>query len=169
MVAKGTPVITQLEGVIRQECALYEEYLSLLAAEEEVVVNVSPDKILSIAHRREALHDKLQDAQAKRKNLLKSFPEGDTIKLSEIIARHCHPDDAKRIIPLVRKLKAAIAAVQQKGREANQVVDFSLRMVGGCLSLLHSGTQNVTRVYGRKGAIKESYNPGKAGSTLKQA
>lgn len=169
MVSKGNPIFIQLEGVLKQECALYEEYLSLLAAEEEVVVNVSPEKIVSIAEKREALHERLSDAEERRKNLLKSFPEGDSIKLSEIIARHCHPDDAKRIVPFVKKLKAAIAAVQQKGREANQVVDFSLRMVGGCMSLLHSGTQNVTRVYGRKGSMKESYTPGKVNSTLKQA
>ncbi len=103
--------------------------------------------------------------------LLKNFPEGSKIKISEIIARYCDKSEAARISPVVKKLKSLVEQTRKQGQELTQVLSFSQRLVGGMVSLLSSASQSVTKLYNRRGSVSETYQPssGSGQGSIKEA
>lgn len=163
-------VLRALESVLKQECKLYKQYSAILDEERVALVKMKSDRVLELSSRRAELAAMMEEAGAKRAELLRHFPEGDSIKLSEIIARHCDPDDAKRILPLARELKALAAATKKRAAEFKQITSFALDMVNGSLSIIWSARNGVSKLYTRSGAVEEkNLPPARAMTTLKEA
>lgn len=169
-ITRGGPVLRQLENVLSQECNLYSRYIEILDEENAVLRSFTPEKMDEVVKKREKLTSALEDASSQRKALLARFPEGDKVKLSHIIAKYCHPDDVKRVMPLVLKLKELIELSRSRTLAHQQSVSFSTQMVNGLISILWSAGQQVSKLYGRTGKVEEKMQPptAKAQSTLKK-
>ena len=156
-----------LQRLLETECALHAEYIALLEKEQKALTHFKAEEVAALAAQREKLADRLDAIQAKRREFMQQFPDAEHAKLSELIVKHCHPEDAKRLSPLVRRLKKLITRSRALGSELGQVANFSLNLIEGTLSILWSATQNITRSYSRKGVMKETYQSLKSG-LLKQ-
>lgn len=148
-----------LHGLIRHECDLHREYLSVLASEREALTHFQQDEIVSLSSKRETLYESMRAAHERRLELMREFPGGEEMRLSQFIVKFCRPTDARVLAPLVAELKSLVKRCRTDGHEFNQIADFGLKMVGGTLSILWSATQDVSRSYSRQGKLKEFYHP----------
>jgi hypothetical protein len=148
-----------LHGLLKKECALHRDYLAVLAEERDAITHFNEEQILTLSAKREKLYVAMRDAHERRRELMREFPSGDDMRLSQFIVRYCRPSDARVLAPLVAELKALIKRSHVEGAEFNQIADFGLKIVGGTLSILWSATQDVTRSYSRKGKLREYYHP----------
>jgi hypothetical protein len=159
--------LASLQRLLEQECSVHAEYISLLEKEQKAMTAFKADEVTQLAAKREKLAEQMQSIEEKRKEFMKRFPDAENAKLSELIVKHCHPEDARKLSPLVSKLKKLITQSRGVGSELRQVANFSLNLIDGTLSIIWSATQNVTRAYSKKGVLKETYQSIKAG-LLKQ-
>jgi len=164
-------LFNNLEKLLLQECSVYEKYLKLLKGERTAVVKMKVDAITNSSWERSELNDQLEELTKRRKEILSAFPEGDKVKISEIIARHGGKAEAQRLSPIVIKLRKLVEETRGEGQELTQVLSFSQRLVGGMISIFSSASQSVTKLYTRKGNVSENYQPSpdRAQNPLKQA
>jgi hypothetical protein len=163
--------VKKLERILAEECALYREYLAVLTKERECVLALRASEVTALCGRRTELVEQLADLRDERTDAVESvFPE-DSRKLSEIIESECTPADKKKLLTLISTIKTSVALVEEKSREFNHVLNFTLGLVNGELSLLWSASQSVTRVYDSFGSLHEAAQPTapRAGSLLGQA
>jgi hypothetical protein len=163
--------VKALERLLEQELASYSEYLALLAQEQVSVVGLKADKVTALSQRRDDVVQRISDLRNQRLALVAEASGGQEQRLSELIRVACVPADAKRLDKLVTQIKAILAVVESKSREFNQVLNFSLGLVNGEISLLWSASQSVTRVYNAFGAVNEAVQPNapRVGSLLGEA
>jgi flagellar biosynthesis/type III secretory pathway chaperone len=164
-------IVKQLERKLEQELALYNEYLSILAQEQNFVVSLKADKVASLSQRRGEIIEQLEALRDNRTSMIDEIAGREGVKLSEFIEESCIPADRKKLLALVGKIKAALQEVENSSREFNQILNFSLGLVNGEISLLWSASQSVSRVYNSFGAVHEAVQPGapRAGSLLGEA
>ena len=155
--SRDSAFVNALSALLNEECALHERYLEVLSSEQDAVSGIRSEEVAALTLEREALVRAIQDINDRRIEFLRRFPESEGKKLSELLARHCHPEDLRQLNPLVKKLKLLLERSRRAGREMGQITDFALRMVNGTMSILWSATQNVTRSYTKSGVAKESY------------
>ncbi len=156
---------------MEQELASYSEYLALLAQEQVSVVGLKAEQVSALSERRAEVVQRISELRDKRLALVAEVSRGEEQRLSEIIRVACAPADANRLDKLIKQIKAILAVVESKSREFNQVLNFSLGLVNGEISLLWSASQSVTRVYNAFGTVNESVQPKapRAGSLLGEA
>jgi hypothetical protein len=152
-------ILKDIEIIIQDECKIIGEYLSLLSAEQEHVIKLKSDQVASFADRRAAMTDTLAKLRAMRDDLVRQINGNTRTTLTELITTQGSAFDKKRFLPLIEKLKKRLAAFENKNQEFSQVIDFTLGLVNGSLSILWSATQTVTRCYNAFGAITESFQP----------
>jgi hypothetical protein len=163
--------IRSLEKILSEELAQCDLYLALLFEEQRSVVALKPDQVTDLGAKREAAVENLSRLRDQRIQLVASITGKESIKVSDLVLNHCSPSDKKRLLPLVQKLKQKISHVEEKSREFNQVLNFSLGLVNGSMSILWSATQSVTKGYNAFGAVTEGIQPTapRAGSSLGRA
>ena len=159
MTTRDQNLVNELERVLKRECAVYERYLQLLEEERAWVTKFNLEKINVLNSRRNDLVAEMKELEERRLALMSRFPEYENRKLSDLIKLHCHPADAKRLLPLAAALKELVRRVQRFGGEFNQVVNFSLNMVNSSISLIWSATQNVFECYTARGQRRELFHP----------
>lgn len=157
--------VKDLSQVLELECALYAAYLEVIEREKIAVTKFNADQVAEFTEQRLEITERIRDAKDRRFAVLDALPEGRKEKLSVLIGRCLHADDARKLTPLVGRLKDAVAAARQKSMEFNQIANFSLGIVNGSISILSSATQNVVRSYNPMGLLRESYNPAAGRST----
>jgi hypothetical protein len=164
-------IVKQLERKLEQELALYIEYLAVLAQEQNFVISLKADKVSTLSQRRGEIIDQLQVFRDDRTAMIDELAGQEGVKLSEFIEERCLPADRKKLLAIVSKIKTALQQVDQRNREFNQILNFSLGLVNGEISLLWSASQSVSRVYNSFGAVQEAVQPGapRAGSLLGEA
>jgi len=93
------------------------------------------------------------------------------MRVTDMVNQGCAPSDRKRLLALTHKVKAHLAVVDKHTKELNQILNFSLGLVNGEISLLWSATQPVSRTYNAHGGMTEGVQPGpvRAGSSLGKA
>lgn len=163
--------VKNLERILEQELACYSEYLALLAEEQANVVKLRAEQVALLSERRSEVVGRIGQLRNERLELVASVSLDEERRLSDIIRAACTPTDAKRLEKLVTQIKAVITIVESKSREFNQVLNFSLGLVNGEISLLWSASQSVTRVYNAFGSVNEASQPSapRAGSLLGEA
>lgn len=164
-------VVKKLERILEEEVSLYVEYLALLAQERACVIALKAEAVSQLSMRRSLIVDRLSNLKDERTDLLDHETQGEAKKLSEIVEERCHPADKKRLLTLISKMRDCLHLVEERSREFSQVVNFSLGLVNGEISLLWSASQPVTRVYNAFGAMNEASQPTapRAGSLLGEA
>lgn len=164
-------VVRSLERILNEELAQCDLYIGLLFEEQKSVVALKPDQVNELGLKRAAAVDNLSKLRDQRVKLIATITGSESVKVSDLIQSHCSPSDKKRLLPLVQKLKQRITHVEDKSREFNQVVNFSLGLVNGSLSILWSATQSVTKGYNAFGTVTESIQPTapRIGSSLGRA
>lgn len=163
--------VKTLERVLEQELACYSEYLALLAQEQVSVVGLRAEQVVALSQRRAEVVQRIGELRDQRLGLVATVADSEERRLSDIIREACPPADAKRLDKLVTQIKAIVAVVESKSREFNQVLNFSLGLVNGEISLLWSASQSVARVYNAFGAVHEAVQPSapRSGSLLGEA
>lgn len=168
---KNPTFVKELAKILEYECGLYAAYVKTLANEKEAITKFNAENVSALTEQRLLLTEQIKAAKEQRFMVLDALPEGRKEKLSNLLQKYAHIEDAKRLMPLVQKLKVLVVEARQKSMEFNQIANFSLGIVNGSLSILWSATQNVVRSYDTLGSLKESYNPstGRAAGVLRSA
>lgn len=162
-----------LEKLLEQELVLYEQYVAVLKKEQDCIVRLKSDEVSQYSEKRHEITDKLGELKDRRLELTASFSDeyDEPIRLSEIVEIMEEPRDKHMLESLIQKIKDAVACVERATSEFSQVLQFSLGMVNGEISLLWSASQNVNRVYNSFGTVQEAVEPSapRTGSLLGQA
>ena len=163
--------VRRLERKLEQELALYTEYLAVLAQEKNFVISLKADKVSALSQRRGELISTLEALRDDRTSMVDEIAGREGARLSEFIEERCLPADRKKLLGLVSKIKIALEQVDLRSREFNQILNFSLGLVNGEISLLWSASQSVSRVYNSFGSVQEAVQPGapRVGSLLGEA
>jgi hypothetical protein len=171
VIKRDPQLVRYLSSSLQHELKLHQRYQHLLEAEREAVTKSEIPAMERFSRERHELHQAIQAAAAKRRDYMANLPEGQTLRLSQWIERHCHPLDSRALMPLVVELRTIIGACRRAASELSQLTRLSLDMVNGSLSILWNATQNVFRSYTASGSMKESFHPANARAerVLKQA
>jgi flagellar biosynthesis/type III secretory pathway chaperone len=164
-------VLKTMETTLDEELRYYHEYLRILDQEQERVVTLKTDELVEFSAARSKLIDRLSQLRDARVALVASLVGNDSTKLSEFVEALAPSTDKTRLSAYVEKIKAAVAAVDRKTKEFTQVLNYSLGLVNGEISLLWSASQTVSRVYNAFGSVVEGAQPApqRSGSRLGEA
>lgn len=163
--------VKTLERLLEQELACYSKYIALLAQEQEGVVGLKAEKVSALSQQRSEVVTRIGELRDQRLRIVSELTDDEDIRLSEVIRIACTPTDAQRLERLITQIKAILVVVESKNREFNQVVNFSLGLINGEISLLWSASQSVARVYNAFGSVNEARQPNtpRPGSLLGEA
>jgi len=151
--------VRALEKVVTDEVAACEEYLRLVNDEQNLLIKFDHDGVSTTARLREKIAERMATLRDKRVDLVSMIAGDRSTSLTQLIEHGCNPADKKKLLALVHKLRTKVDQVEQKSREFAQVVDFSLGLVNGSISILWSATQNVTRCYNAFGGMTQAFQP----------
>jgi hypothetical protein len=170
-IPKNSRLILELERALRSEIELQRKYAEILRQEREHITQLQADQVEKLVAEREILADRMREANDRRLELMRMFPDHEGKRLTELVRLYCHPQDARRLLPLAEELRGVLLQTKSLGQEFRQVTSFSLNLINGALSILWSATQHVTRSYTPTGAIKESSHSAgtRLSGVLKQA
>ena len=163
--------IKALEKFLAEEVVLCDEYLKILTQEQSAVVKLDSATVTVLGEKRSEIVERLTRLREDRALLVERVTGDEFTRVSDLIAQGCGPADKKRLLALAQKVKARLAIVDKQTREFSQIVNFSLGLVNGEISLLWSATQPVSRTYNARGGLSEGVKPGpvRAGSSLGKA
>jgi hypothetical protein len=155
-------VLKALETALDEELRQYHDYLQILDQEQELV---------EFSATRSRIIDRLSQLRDVRVAIVTSVVGNDSTKLSEFVEGLPASADKNRLSTYVEKIKNAVAAVDTKTKEFTQVLNYSLGLVNGEISLLWSASQTVSRVYNAFGSVIEGAQPApqRVGSLLGEA
>ena len=160
-----------LEKLLVEEIALCDEYLKIIVQEQAAVVKLDSANVTLLGEQRAVVVEKLSQLREERALLVERVTGDEFTRVSEMVAQGCGSADKKRLLGLAHKVKARLAVVDKKTREFGQVLNFSLGLVNGEISLLWSATQPVSRTYNAHGGVVEGVQPGppRTGTSLGKA
>lgn len=163
--------IRTLEKLLTEELAQCDRYLQIVRQEQEAVVKLQAEQVSALSTQRVYVIDTLAALRSDRNKLVSLISGSEGAKASDLIESACGPSDRKRLLAIIQKIKVRIKQIEDSSREFSQVVNFSLGLVNGSMSLLWSATQPVSKVYSAFGAMKQSAQPAahRSGSLLGQA
>lgn len=156
--------IRAIEKYLADEIALCDEYIKVIQQEQSAVVKLDASTVTLLGEQRALIVEKLSRIRDDRALLVERITGDETTRVSDLVAQRCGPSDRKRLLALAEKVKIRIARVDRMTQEFNQILNFSLGLVNGEISLLWSATQPVTRVYNAYGGLTEGVQPGPARS-----
>ncbi len=164
-------VLKALETALDEELRQYHDYLQILDQEQERVVTLKTDELVEFSATRSRIIDRLSQLRDIRVAIVTSVVGNDSTKLSEFVEGLPASADKNRLSTYVEKIKNAVAAVDTKTKEFTQVLNYSLGLVNGEISLLWSASQTVSRVYNAFGSVIEGAQPApqRVGSLLGEA
>jgi hypothetical protein len=164
-------VVKKVERILEDEYALYVEYLAVLSQEQSSVIALKAEQVSALSTRRAEIINRLSALRDERTVLIEEGNDGEPRRLSEVIEQSCPQPERKKLLALISKIKISLRKVEEKSKEFNQVLGFTLGLVNGEISLLWSASQSVTRVYDSFGSLHEARQPSapRAGSLLGQA
>lgn len=144
---------------LTKECALYEKYLIALEKQREALTKFETDKIDALNHKRAKLIQEMKEYEKKRLELVSELPKSKERRLVDLIREHFSGKEGIELQKLAHSLRELVQTSRAMSQEFGLANQFALNMVNGSISLIWQATQNVSRQYGRKGALSESYNP----------
>ena len=162
----------ELSEILREESRAYEEFLGLLQKEREALKCLKSEEVEVLARKREVVSNQMRSMREKRVKALSESGLSTTEKLSDVVKSKFLLSDQKILAPLIVKLRSLVEKVRIESKEFNQVVQFSMDLVNGSISILWSASHTVNRSYGRQGLINQAFqpmNPSGSGSSLREA
>ena len=163
--------VKSLEKFLVDEVSLCDEYLKIIKEEQAAVVKLDAEKVTLLGEARSFVVDKLTRLREDRALFVERMTGDEFTRVTQVINQGCGPSDKKRLIALTQKVKARLVAFDKCTKEFNQVLNFSLGLVNGEMSLLWSATQPISRTYNAHGGLTEGVQPGpvRTGSSLGKA
>jgi hypothetical protein len=164
-------LIRNLEIVLEKELGQYQDYLSLLEREQECVIRLRSEEVTALSAQRGQVVDNLAKLREQRIQALSAITGTETSRVSEFVPTIAIAADRKRLSGLLKNIKDTIALVDARSKEFSHVLNFSLGLVNGEISILWSASQAVSRVYNSFGTMTEGAQPTapRAGSLLGEA
>ncbi len=151
--------VAKLERMLGAECLIYKRYLAVLKEERRFIIKFDSEKITALCSERGRLCDEMQAALNERTALIKSFVGHSRGRLSDHILQLFKQEDAQRLMPKVEELRKLVEQCHAGSKEFKQVIEFSLKLVSGLVSIIWSATQNLVKSYTQSGTMRESYHP----------
>jgi hypothetical protein len=151
--------VRALEKVLVDEVGACEEYLQLVAREQAHIVKFEHESVGLLAEKRAIVSERMAMLRDKRLEIVATIGGDKSLTVTQLVTQGCVPADKKRLLALVQKLRAKVDQVEDKSREFTQVVDFTLGLVNGSISILWSATQNVNKCYNAFGGLTQSFQP----------
>ncbi|MEY4669105.1 MAG: hypothetical protein RL518_1804 [Pseudomonadota bacterium] len=163
--------VKALEKFLIEEISLCDEYLTIIKEEQAAVVKLDSEKVTLLGDKRGVVVEKLTRIREDRALLIERITGDEFARVTDVVNQGCGPSDKKRLLGLAQKVKSRLAVVDKHTKELNQVLNFSLGLINGEISLLWSATQPVSRTYNAHGGLTEGVQPGptRAGSSLGKA
>jgi hypothetical protein len=163
--------VKALEQFLNDEVSLCDEYLVIIQQEQAAVVKLQSDTVTLLGEKRGVVVDKLTRVREERALLVERITGDEFTRVTDMVLQGCGAGDKKRLLALTNKVKARLAMVDKSTKEFNQILNFSLGLVNGEISLLWSATQPVSRTYNAYGGMTEGVQPGpvRTGSSLGKA
>ena len=163
--------VKALEQFLNDEVSLCDEYLVIIQQEQAAVVKLQSDTVTLLGEKRGVVVDKLTRVREERALLVERITGDEFTRVTDMVLQGCGASDKKRLLALTNKVKARLAIVDKSTKEFNQILNFSLGLVNGEISLLWSATQPVSRTYNAYGGMTEGVQPGpvRTGSSLGKA
>ena len=163
--------VKTLEKFLVDEVSLCDEYLKIIKEEQDAVVKLESETVTRLGEKRGVLVDKLTHLREERALLVERITGDEFTRVTDMVNHGCTPSDKKRLIALADKVRGRLAIVDKCTKEFNQILNFSLGLVNGEISLLWSATQPVSRTYNAYGGMSEGVQPGpvRTGSSLGKA
>lgn len=155
-----------LEKALQDECRLYDEYLGLMIKEQSLVVKLESEAVMDLAAKRSRVAELIADANKRRQELVDQLEPKSKRRLTDVLTEKATPGEKKRLLPLVKKLRKSVEAVQAKAREFGQVVSFSLGMIDGSISVMSSAARSSSKAYGSDARVRENSTPKRSRSEL---
>ena len=164
-------MVRALTRAVERECAAYEEYIALLTGEREAISRFQPDSVSEFTARRQELSDELLALSAERLEICQEISGTEQKRLTDIAEKFLHGSDRTTMLRQAARLRKLVETSQRASQEFSQIVNFSLNLVNGSLSIVMSATRNVVRSYTPYGNIREAFNPaeGSTAGTLARA
>jgi hypothetical protein len=164
-------VLKTLETALEEELLTYHEYLQILDQEQERVVTLKTDELVEFSANRSKIIDRLAQLRDLRVGIVASLVGNESTKLSDFVEGLPASTDRNRLSNYVDKIRKAVELVDRKTKEFTQVLNYSLGLVNGEISLLWSASQTVSRVYNAFGSVVEGAQPApqRNGSLLGEA
>lgn len=169
--AMNPGALRELEGLLREETSLCEQYLAIISKEQVAITKLNVAEVTQCATQREGCLSAMVALKERRTELLRALSDTKKVSATEVITRLTQGKERQRLLGLVEKLRAVLARVESASRECGHVVDFSLGLVNGSLSILWSATQDVTKGYTPYGTITQgtARQPRRRGGSLGEA
>jgi hypothetical protein len=163
--------VKSLEQFLVDEISLCDEYLKIIKEEQTAVVKLEAERVSLLGEKRGLVVEQLTRIREDRALLVERITGDEFMRVTEMVNQGCAPSDKKRLLVLAYKVKARLAIVDRHTKEFNQILNFSLGLVNGEISLLWSATQPVSRTYNAHGGMTEGVQPGptRTGSSLGKA
>jgi hypothetical protein len=163
--------IKALEKFLVDEATLCDEYLKIIQQEQAAVIKLDSPTVTLLGERRGVIVEKLSLLREDRALLIERLTGDEFTRVSDVVTHGCSPADKKRLLALAQKVKGRLALLDKHTKEFNQILNFSLGLVNGEMSLLWSATQPVSRTYNAHGSFTEGVQPGpvRSGSSLGKA
>ena len=163
--------VKTLEKFLVDEVSLCDEYLNIIKEEQAAVVKLESETVTLLGEKRGVVVDKLTRLREERALLVERVTGDEFTRVTDMVNQGCTPSDKKRLLTLANKVRARLAIVDKSTKEFNQILNFSLGLVNGEISLLWSATQPVSRTYNAHGGMSEGVQPGpvRTGSSLGKA
>jgi len=149
--------IRDLERFIQEECRVHRRYLEVLRLEREQLSSFHSVEVSELSAERELLSSRMKELHDRRRDLMRLFPEGGSLRLREVLRLHCPEEQALRA--QAEELSELALEVRSASAEFSHVLNFALSLVHGSISLVRSATQSVTRSYTPGGEVREAYAP----------
>jgi hypothetical protein len=164
--------VRHIERCIQDEIALCDSYLVVLKDEQSAVIGLKAGRVAECSLKREGIAHALTELRQRRTQLVATLAGAEGVKVSDLIAARCAGAvDRKRLLNLIEKLRQRVVQVAESSKEFQQMLNVSLGLVNGSLSIVWSATQPVTKGYNAFGTITESIQPAapRQGSSLGRA
>ena len=167
----------KLDSALDREERLYRRFLKLMQEEVGAVEGFAPEKLESLAQKREEVLLEVAGAVDSRTQIQNDLlreqgvEPGENATLSEVV--QLLPDGKQKQELLVRlePFKKLVKEVHVKANELNRLVGWSMNIVNGSLSILRSSAVDEVKGYSRSGSENSSYHPryGRSALNLKEA
>ena len=163
VVERGSTLVRQLEMLLLRERDLHRDHAALVRQEQSAITKGNIADIRVISDKREQILEELQVIARARIECVRQFPGFRGKKLRELVAESCHPDDQKRLLPILEAMRNELIESQSLNADSANLAQFALGMVNGSIAILWSASNNVVRSYSKNGEMKEAVQPSQAG------
>ena len=172
MIEKNYSSIFQgIRLTLEDEYKLREDYCVLSSEERRAMTKFDTGEIEKLTSKKEEILQKLETNSLKIKELISALPDAEPRTISELAKAYARKEDRRVILQLVDKVRRISKKTKLSSLELKELSSFSLSMIHSLLSIIWSGTLGITKSYGKRGNLKESFHPlgSRTKTTLKEA